>query len=202
MPPYRRVRGLHGREHEMKRILLAWLLLTALAVAAHAQSNSFVTVAPEPTSHAWWLRAEFHPFETQVRGIPVGQLRASWCKASEFRKELFPPELASNIATNRASFSVDRDFDGSHVEQTALIGVYETCRGARGSFLLVVARPPGKPPAIRFLHEIPSLQFGVVAVSADSTISVFHCMECDHVTRFKWDIARKRFVRLKPPDED
>src|SRR5262249_39155586 len=139
----------------MKRILLAWPFLMALTAAALAQSNSFVTVAPEPASYAWWLRAQFHPFETQVRAIPVGRLRATWCKASEFRKDLFPPELASDIGTNRVSFSVDGDFDGSHVGQAALIGVYETCRGARGSFLLVLARPPGKPPVIRFLHEFP-----------------------------------------------
>jgi hypothetical protein len=173
-----------------------------LATAAQAQSNSFVTIASEPTFYAWWLRAQFHPFETQVRGIPVGRLRAGWCKATEFRKDLFPPELASDIETNKVSFSVDGDFDGSKVGQTALIGAYETCRGEHGSFLLVLARPRGKPPVARFVHAFQQLQFGVVVAAGDSTIEVFHCMECDHATRFKWDRVKKRFVRFKLPDED
>ena len=186
----------------MMRILLTGLFSILAATVGAAQSNDFVTVAPEPTHYAWWLRAEFHPFETQVRGVPVSRIRATWCKASEFRKELFPPDLARDFEHNAGlAFSIDGHFDGSKVDQTALIGVYETCSGQRGSFLLVLARRPGKPPEIRFLHEIPELEFGILAVLPDSTIEVFHCMECDHVTSFKWDRSRRRFVRLKPRDE-
>jgi hypothetical protein len=186
----------------MERILLAWSFLAILAAAAAAQSNGFVTIAPEPAYYAWWLRAEFHPFETQVRGIPIDRIRTTWCKASEFRKDLFPLELAADIETNHASFSADADFDGSNVRQTALIGVYETCGGERGSFLLVLAFSPAKPPVIRFVHEFPGLQFGIVHVAADATIEMSHCMECDHITRFGWNRASKRFVRLKPPNEN
>ena len=185
----------------MKRILLAWSLVILATFAGNAESNNFVTVAPQPSAYAWWVDAQFHPFETQVRGIPVNNIRASWCKATEFRKDLFPTDLAADLDENHASFSIDGYFDGSKTPQTALIGVYETCRGARGSFLMVVARPPGKPPVIRFLHEIPELQFGVLVARSDATIDVFHCMECDHVTSFKWDRSKKRFVRLKPADE-
>ena len=185
----------------MKRILLAWSVLVLATAAGQAQSNDFVTIAPEPGFYAWWLRAQFHPFETQVRGFPVGQLNAGWCKASEFRKDLFPPQLAADITTNRVSFSVDGNFDGSKVRQTALIGVYETCRGEYGSFLLILAFPRAKPPVVRFVHEFQQLQFGVVTAETDSTIYVSHCMECDHITRFKWDSAKKRFGRFRLPDD-
>jgi len=185
----------------MRRILLAWSILMLATTAGQAQSNDFVTIAPEPIVYAWWLRAQFHPFETQVRGIPIGRIRATWCKASEFRKALFPPELARDIETNRVSFSVDGDFDGSKMQQTALIGAYQTCRGEHGSFLLILARSPGKPPVVRFVQEFRELQFGVVVTAPDSTIQVFHCMECDHVTRFKWDRSKRRFVRFTLPDE-
>ena len=185
----------------MKRILLAWALFILAAVAGKTESNNFVSIAPEPSSYAWWLRAQFQPFEEHVRGIPIGNIRATWCKVTEFRKDLFPPGPASDLEQNSVSFSIDGYFDGSRIRQTALIGVYETCSGQRGSFLLVLARRPGKPPEIRFLHEIPELEFGILAVLPDSTIEVFHCMECDHVTRFKWDKSRRRFVRLKPRDE-
>jgi hypothetical protein len=184
------------------RIILACSFLMIAATSGAAQSNAFVSIAPEPSYYAWWLRADFHPFETQVRGIPVKQIRATWCKAAEFRKELFPPELAADFAdTGGLSFSIDGYFDGSKVRQVALIGVYEACNGERGSFLLILAQPPGKPPTIRFLHEIPELQFGMLAAMPDSTIGVFHCMACDHITRFKWDKAKKRFVRLEPVED-
>lgn len=181
----------------MKRILLAWSFLMLTMAASTAQSNDFVSIAPEPSMYAWWLRAQFHPFETQVRGIPVRRLRATWCKASEFRKDLFPPELASDLEDG-VSFSVDGDFDGSKIRQTALIGVYETCTGERGSFLLILARPSGGSPVIRFLHEFRGLEFGVVAARPDATVQVFHCMECDHLTRFKWSKSKKRFRQLPP----
>jgi hypothetical protein len=182
----------------MRRILLAWALVVFTTAAARAQSNDFVTIAPEPSSYAWWLRAQFHPFETQVRGIPLRQLRSTWCKASEFRKDLFPPELVEDIEQNEASFSIDGDFDGSKARQTALVGVYETCSGERGSFLLILARPLGGSPPVRLLHEFPGEGFGAVAVGARATVGVFHCMECDNVTRFKWSKAKKRFLRLPP----
>jgi hypothetical protein len=182
----------------MRRVILAWTLVMFTAAAATAQSNDFVTIAPEPSSYAWWLRAQFHPFETQVRGIPLRQLRSIWCKASEFRKDLFPPELVDDIGQNEASFSINGDFDGSKVRQTALVGVYETCSGERGSFLLILARPPGGSPAVRLLHEFPGEGFGAVAAGSRATVGVFHCMECDNVTRFKWSKAKKRFLRLPP----
>ena len=188
----------------MKRILLTLSLCFVVAAAGTAvadsdttQSNSFVTIAPQPSGYAWWLRAQFRPFETQVRGIPIARISATWCKATEFRKGLFPPEAAADIESGHGSFGIDGHFDGSKLRQTALIGVYETCSGQRGSFLLVLADPPGRPPEIRFLHEFPGTEFGVLMVTPDSTIQVYHCMECDNFTGFRWDKSQKRFVRLK-----
>jgi len=34
-----------------------------------------------------------------------------------------------------------------------------------------------------------------------STIAVFHCMECDHMSKYKWNKTKRRFVLL-PPDPD
>jgi len=123
----------------MKAILLASLVLLVTAAIGPAQQSGFVRIAPEPKSYAWWLRAEFHPFETEVRGIPITKIRRTWCKATEFRNDLFLPEAAPYLQhSGGLSFSVG-SVDGSKAKQTALIGVYETCAGARGSFLLVLA---------------------------------------------------------------
>jgi len=173
------------------------LFLILTTGVGNAESNNFVTMAPEPRWTAWWLRAEFHPFDVEVRGIPVRKLRATWCKATEFRKELFPPDLASDLDDiGGLSFTVDGSFDGSKTRQTALVGAYETCSGKKGSFLLILTWPQARAPVIRFVHEM-GRPFGMLATSTDSTLAVLHCLECDHFTKFKWDKSRRRFVQLR-----
>ena len=178
------------------KAILSVLLLSLCVTASSAQPKDFVTLAPGPSGYAWWLRAEFHPVDVMVRDIPVGQLRATWCKATEFRKDLFPPDLATDFGqTGGLSFAADGFFDGSKVKQTALVGAYEACDGKRGSFLLILARPQDKAPVVRFVHEMP-IPFAMLSVT-NATIVVFHCMECDHVTEFKWDKSKKRFAQLR-----
>jgi len=195
------------RKPTLLRVLLAILVQLAFASAGHAQQDKFVKIAPEPKLEAWWLRAEFHPFGTEIRGIPIARINPTWCKATEFRNDLFPPE-AMPYLTHRGglggnlAFSVDGSFDGSKTRQTALIGVYESCAGKTGSFLLVLANPPGKPAAVRYVHDMPDVQFGMLGVQADSTIQVFHCLECDNSTKFRWDKRQKRFLELPPGKEN
>jgi len=171
-----------------KPALLALLFLLAAAEAGRTQQVDFAKIAPGPKSAAWWLRVEFHPFGKEIRGIPIAKIRPTWCKATEFRNDLFPPEATPDLTRGDGlAFSIDGSFDGARIRQTALIGVYESCTGARGSFLLVLAYPPGEPSAVRFVHEMPDEQFGMLRALPDSTIVVFHCLECDLVTKFKWD---------------
>jgi hypothetical protein len=180
----------------VRDILSALLLVTLCAAAGNAQSNDFVKLAPQPSSYAWWLRVEFHPVDVAVRGIPVGKLRATWCKATEFRKDLFPSDLATDFdQSGGLSFAIDGFFDGSKVKQTALVGAYQACDGKRGSFLLVLAWPQDGAPVVRFVHEM-SIPFAMLSATK-STIVVFHCMECDHVTQFKWNVSKRRFVQLQ-----
>ena len=189
----------------MMRKLWRGILLAMFAVApgiGNAQEKPFVVIAPTPDYYAWWLRAEYHPFGTEVRGIPVARIRPGWCKANEFRKDLFPPDEAKYFEGSSHSFTVDGFFDGSKVKQAALVGVYETCKGERGAFLLVLAMREGKPPVIRFVREIPGeREFAMVEIGDASTITMYHCMDCDHVSKFKWSRTKKTFVLL-PPDND
>jgi hypothetical protein len=187
-------------DHEasrMKGVLLASLFFILVTAVGNTQSNNFVTIAPEPEDarSAWWLRSEFHPFDLEVRGIPVSKIRATWCKATAFRQDLFPPGLASDLDhSGGLSFAVDGFFDGSKTRQTALVGAYETCAGKRGSFLLILAWPQGGAPVIRFVHEM-GIPFGML-MAADDTVTVFHCIDCSHFTEFRWDKSKRRFVQL------
>jgi hypothetical protein len=185
-----------------KGLVLAMALAIVSTIASAREKQPFLTILPTPDTYAWWLRLEYHPFGTDVRGIPVARIRGGWCKANEFRKDLFPQDEAAYFEDNGLSFAVDGFFDGSKTRQTALVGVYETCGGQRGVFLLVLAWPKDKPPVVKFIQEIPGeREFAMVYAADASTVAVYHCMECDHVSKYRWNKARKRFVLL-PPDPD
>jgi hypothetical protein len=179
----------------MTRVFLTLLTLCLAAVTAHAQS--FVTVRPEPAGHAWWLRAEFRALEREVRGIPVGKIRAGWCKATEFTREKFPKELLVESGTDlldqaELKFSLEGSFDGSGVKQTALVGVYETCAGKKGRFFLMLDAATGK---VRFLDaQVAEDRFSVLKAEGRNAIRVFYCLECDASSVVRFERARKRFV--------
>jgi hypothetical protein len=177
----------------MKRFILA-AALALLATAGHAQS--FVTVAPEPKGDAWWLRAEFTPLHTEVRGIPAGQLKSGWCKATEFTRELFPPGLLVEdgtdwMAEGRAFFTVKGRFDRSKTEQTVLVGVYETCDGKKGSFVLVLDEGTKK---IRFVDTIADKAEFAALQAGRGEIHVLHCLACDNASTLRWNAKKRAFV--------
>jgi hypothetical protein len=179
----------------VRKILLALVFFITGSGILHAgQTQDFVTLDTEPYNSAWWVRAQFHPFETQVRGIPVRKIRKNWCKASEFRKELFPQEFQDDLKST--NFAVDGFFDGSNTKQTALVGAYETCDGETGAFFLILDRPRQGPPTIRFIQNGPvshNHTFASVEGTSDS-IFVWYCMCCDFGTRYKWDQSKRTFV--------
>jgi hypothetical protein len=185
----------------IRGIFLAIGLAIVPTIASAQEKLPFLTTSPTPDYVAWWLRTEYHPFRTDVRGVPVAKIHAGWCKANEFRKDLFPPDEAKSFEGTGLSFAVDGFFDGSTTKQSALVGVYETCKGQRGAFFLVLAWPKGKPPMVKFIEEMPGEhEFAMVATVDASTIALFHCMECDFVSKFRWDKTKRRFALL-PPDE-
>jgi hypothetical protein len=188
----------------VKRLWLAVLsicFLIAGPAIGDAQDKPFLTTSPTPESYAWWLRTEYHPFGTDIRGIPAAKIRAGWCQVNELRRDMFPDDFALSFGEDKSPFAVDGIFDGSKTKQTALVGVYQTCKGARGAFLLIVSWPANKPPVIRHLVELPGEREFAVVSAKDSAITLQHCLECDHTSRYKWNRSKKRFVLL-PPDPD
>jgi hypothetical protein len=186
-------------------------LITAhpsLAQAPPAQAP-FVTVEGDLKSTAWWVLAEFHPFTTEVRGIPVGQIRKNWCKATEFHKDLIPRELIFAYGTDAMEaghlfFAVEGSFDGSPTRQVALTGVYQECTGRKGSFVLILDLPiDTRKPRIRFIatsetnHQFLALQKG-----KDNLIVAWTCMECDARSLLQWDRKKRKFGWLREPADD
>lgn len=170
-------------------------MLLALLFAGPSQAESFVTL--RPGTDLWWLRANFRALDTQIRGIPVGTIDRAWCKATEFRRELFPGDLLLEngydlLQGADLSFSVAGSFDGTGKRQIALVGVYETCRGLEGRFFLIIDADTRR---VRFLDaEINRDRFSVLKLVGPSRIMVAYCFECDVVAFVRWDRDKKRFV--------
>src|SRR5947209_2984407 len=97
----------------MTRVLFAAMFLI-LASPALAQ-QPFAAVKPGKDS--WWLRTSFNPMHTEVRGIPVAQIRPNWCKATEFTRVLMPKKEMDEEGSDRLmdevglSFAVTGNFD-------------------------------------------------------------------------------------------
>jgi hypothetical protein len=177
--------------------ILAAIVLLGSPMAGRAQDKPFLVTSPTPEGYAWWLRTEYRPFGADIRGIPAAKIRSGWCKVNELRRDMFPADEATYFGDDQSPFAVDGFFDGSKTKHTALVGAYETCKGERGAFLLIVAWPEGKPPFIRHVVELRGkTQFAVVSASSDGTITLQHCLECDHASQYKWDRSRKRFMLL------
>lgn len=186
----------------LRNLVIFGGVLTACGATARAD-EPFVTVDGDTKSIAWWVLADFHPFTTDIRGIPVNKIRANWCKATEYRKDLLPREFAFNEdgtdALGDYSFALEGNFDGTATRQAALVGVYEECGGKRGRFFMILDLPKVGPPRVRLLHAIlTDHQFAALSVDKDQKITIMSCMDCDNYAMLKWDRKRRKFVWSYP----
>jgi hypothetical protein len=176
-------------------------LATSFALSCVAcTERSVITVAAQPDNHAWYLRAEFRALHKRVRGIPVKKLRNDWCAATELTKEMVPSEFLvvdgqDTMAATGLSFAVDGFFDNTGIEQTALVGVYESCSGQKGGFLLIVDKSSVFTGKIRFVLAYPTVHpFAALAIRPGEGLLVMNCMDCDDGGILQWDSAKNTFV--------
>jgi hypothetical protein len=192
--------------------LARWIAACAgiflLTIAQAPGQQPFMTIEGDLKTSAWWVIADFHPFTTEVRGIPVKQIRKSWCKATEFRKDLFPKELLSDgggdaMEAGRMSFAIEGHFDGSAANQVALVGVYQECSGQKGRFILILDQPASGKARIRFVSATPTdRQFGALEKEKDNSIVAWVCMDCDGFSVLKWDRTKRKFDWLPEPEQE
>jgi hypothetical protein len=182
--------------------------LLAASVAPAGAEQPFVTTKGDLKKEAWWQIADFHPFTTEVRGIPVGKIKSNWCKATEFQRDLIPKALLNQdgvdgMTAYKLSFVVEGRFDGSATKQVALVGVYQECSGQKGRFLLILDQPVGgQPPKIRFVDaERTEHQFGALSVNGKSIV-LSSCMECDIGGILKWNARKRRFAWVPTKGDD
>ena len=148
------------------------------------------TAASVPSSsQAWWLWARFTPVGDAIEGIPVAQLDPEWSRASMLGRQALPPEALSQpglLPDSTINFVQDGDFNDDDVADRAIVGVYETRTGTRGSFLLILTRSRGQWQR-SFLHKSESKPGFLVLQHDTAGITVWSCMECDSYAQLRWD---------------
>ena len=151
---------------------------------------------PQPKDDVWWLRADFHALHREVRGIPVAKISADWCKATEFKRELFPKELlfengADVLAPANLSFSLEARSNGPGRSRSRLSDLRDLPR-TKGRFFLILDAATNR---VRFLDAgVAKDRFSAIAPAGRSGIVIMHCLECYIGSTVRWDRARKRFV--------
>lgn len=171
----------------------------ALTTAQAAAQQAFVTLNGDLKKEAWWVIADFHPFTTEVRGIPANQIRKNWCKATEFRTDLIPRELlfengADAMKGAGMSFAIEGRFDGAATRQIAVVGVFQECAGPKGRFMLILDQPDREKPKVRFVDAIrTNRQFAALSKDKGGKLVLWGCMECDGYSVLKWDRKKNRF---------
>jgi hypothetical protein len=189
------------------RSLAGVAFVAALTMAQAVAQQAFVSLNGDLKKEAWWVLADFHPFTTEVRGIPANQIRKSWCKATEFRKDLIPRELLFEGDTDameqgKMSFAIEGQFDGTATKQVALVGVFEECAGPKGRFILILDQPAVGMPKIRFVNAVRvDRQFGALRKGDGNSIVAWACMECDSFSVLKWDRKKRKFEWQPDPPE-
>lgn len=176
----------------MKLRLAACLCLSISFSVCRAEAPAFVSVAPEPTNHAWWLRAEYNPFGKTVRGIPIKLISKQWCYANEFTANLISAELMRDV-WSELSFSVDSQF-GQGRKKTALVGAFETCAHEKGLFVLILEQRKNIK-VVRFLEQFMfQKSLAALRVTSRDTLELWWCSECDNSQELVWDAKQKKFV--------
>jgi hypothetical protein len=189
------------------RSIIGLGVVIAATTAQAAAQQPFVTLNGDLKKDAWWVIADFHPFTTEVRGIPANQIRKNWCKATEFRKDLIPRELLFEGDTDameqgKMSFAIEGQFDGTATKQVALVGVFEECAGPKGRFILILDQPAAGMPKIRFVNAVRvDRQFGALRKGDGNSIVAWACMECDSFSVLKWDRKKRKFEWRPDPAE-
>src|SRR5690242_18350899 len=108
----------------MKRFLFAAVLAAFATTPLQAQTVT-------PGKEAWWLRTTFTATHTEVRGIPVAQIKKGWCKATEFTLAMMPAQEMKQDGTDKLmkelgfGFAVEGNFDRTSAKLVALTGVYQ-----------------------------------------------------------------------------
>jgi hypothetical protein len=191
------------------RLALAVVLALAALAGCRERLDVRVEVQPGPEHLAWWMRTVIAPVATRVRGIPAQRLDPAWCKAGALSEQAFPETvrhgtqgLDAYLGQAGRGFSVEASFGGRPLE--IVLGVFQTCGGESGNFLLVLAadRPDSAPDAVVQVEQISSRP-GLMHVAADPArgeIFVLSCFQCDEVGRWQWQGGPGRFVPQPEPD--
>jgi hypothetical protein len=132
---------------------------------------------------AWWVTWSIRPIANAVEGIPVGTLDPSWHRASLINLDDLPiasTKPGDRLEDSGVSLSHEADLDGDGQSERAVVGVFETARGERGRFLLILGRA-GAAQAWRkrAVFQVKGGSMFSALAMRRGTLTWYGCLECD-----------------------
>lgn len=169
--------------------------------ASAANTATFVRLAAEPESSAWWMRVQFVPDGEQIAGLPLRLIKADWCKANAFSREAFAAAAPAPLwVLPEAVYELATRFEAVG-DVRILTGVYEKCAGERGNFLLLLSRDTNTPRVISVLETDQGRPGFMALLAKDSgVIDVLYCFYCDHYGVLSWSPASLQLSILPGPE--
>jgi hypothetical protein len=175
-----------------------YLVFSVLLLTSCTAPKEFIHINPEPEKSAWFLRAQYSPNGIEIRGIPVSKINPDWCAANELKKDEYLGKLSQHEKNgienlDDINFSITGKFDGK-AEMTAVTGIYKTCSGDLGNFLLVIKENDNKNEFVSLLNLSNQPAFTTLHKSnEDNKIRVWWCLNCDGISTLYWNEDKNGF---------
>ncbi len=189
--------------------MLSWM--TMLALLLQPGGDQAVMRGELPPDGALMEQVRFRPVGTTVRGLPLAAFDRQWCAADEISPEAFPAALrgagersVDSYLARGMRFSLSGNL-GSGMRLDVLAGAYETCAGARGNFVAVLAPGrTGEPARIVQIETTGASDAVFLHLGSDppeAGFRVYSCIACDDTGRhYLWNPVRGRFELQPEPD--
>jgi len=176
------------------------LFIIALTLIGRTD-KPLVTINPEPSYQAWWLRISFTPNRKYIRGIPINEIDPSWAKVYEFNKNDIPTKYLNeydedSMAVNNVAFSLQGDFNNDKIKDLAVTGVFLDRDNQKGTFLIVFAEEQKDLLRVTHLQKwFGGSEFAVVDARSQDGIGVWFCMYCNNGIFYRWDQSKHLYVK-------
>jgi hypothetical protein len=180
-----------------------------------AESFVFVTDKENTESYVWWHKnINARPNGKTVFGVSISDLNkyntlqgrdSNWCFANTLtRKSFTSPDqsLRAEIDEtmwdeNLSGFQASGVFTGQG-QQDAVVGIFEDCSGAQGSFILITDRSqPKKIVYLEFTEGSAGFVWLKKSKFGDGLI-LGTCLYCGDWSELSYDVQRKRFYWTYP----
>ena len=136
-------------------------------------------------NEGWWVSETFTPSETNIKGIPVTQIRPDWERVllvnEEYLKERLSESQFRDIQQSILKFDLQVNLDDTPNEEKIVVGVYEASSGEKGRFMAIYR----DYDLIKLFTDAESSGYSSIFLE-ENRILWYKCMECGNFDSILW----------------